>query len=750
MPVHRLTALLCGVAVSAMATSSAWAETLDDGAAPLLDAVLVTGSTTDSRDLGGSVQVLDAETLSTFAYSDVNRILRQAPGVYLQEEEGFGLRPNIGIRGSGSDRNSRITVMEDGVLIAPAPYAAPAAYYFPRMTRIAAVEVSKGPAAIKYGPLTVGGALNLFSTPIPDVEAGKLSGRLDILAGDYGGRRALGSVGGWAGLGGGWQIGGLIEGLYEASDGFKSLDNGGDTGFEITDGLVKIGLRSDDGRHQWEAKYQRYDETSDETYLGLTLADFTASPYRRYNGSGADVMNVDHETFQLTHRFQISPNVSLTTLAYHHETARAWYKLNDVRNTANTGWVGIGAVVADPVANAVQMADLIGAPGVTGRAGALRVRNNNRLYSATGVQTVVAVDFDTGAIGHGLEFSVRHHRDEEDRFQQDDRYTMVDGAMVLASAGAPGSQENRLGEARAWSFFLRDEMSFGALTLTPGLRYETIRLKRTNWSLTDPARTAPTGVIHSDVDVWIPGVSATWRVSPEVLLLAGAHRGFANPGPGSTAEAETSWSYEAGARWTRGGWKAEAIAFLNDYDNLVGTCTASTGGGCNIGDQFDGGAVEVRGLEVTASNRFGDLATRGFAVPVSLAYTLTDAEFKSSFASAYGPWGAVVAGDELPYLPEHQINLTIGLELSRLTLTSGFNWVAEARETAGSGPILASEKIDERLVIDLAAEYALTPNFALFGTVQNLADETYNVSFSPAGARPGAPRLVMAGVRARF
>ncbi|MDP2213304.1 TonB-dependent receptor domain-containing protein [Phenylobacterium sp.] len=750
MSAHRLTALFCGAAVSALALSSAQAEVLNDAGAPLLDAVLVTGSTTDVREIGGSVQVIDAAQLEIFAYSDVNRVLRQAPGLYLQEEEGFGLRPNIGIRGSGTDRNGRITVMEDGVLIAPAPYAAPAAYYFPRMTRISAVEVSKGPAAIKYGPLTVGGALNLFSTPIPDVSPGDLSGRLDLLAGEYGGRRALGSVGGWAALGGGWEIGGLIEGLYESSDGFKVIDAGGDTGFEINDGLVKLGLRSTDGRHQLEAKYQRYDETSHETYLGLTLADFNADPYRRYNGSGADVMNVDHETFQLTHRFQISPNVSLTTLAYHHETARAWYKLNDVRNTANTGWVSISNVVGNPTANAVQMADLIGAPGVTGRAGALRVRNNNRQYSASGVQSVVAVDFQTGAMDHGLEFSVRHHRDEEDRFQQDDRYTMVNGRMVLASAGAPGSQENRLGEAKAWAFFLRDEMGFGALTITPGLRYETIRLKRTDWALTDPARTTQTRVIHSNVDVWIPGVSAAWRLNPEFLLIAGAHRGFANPGPGSTSDAETSWSYEAGVRWGRGGWQAEAIAFFNDYDNLVGTCTASTGAGCNIGDQFDGGAVEVRGLEVAASHTFADLAVNGFAIPVSLAYTFTDAEFKSSFVSAYGPWGAVNAGDELPYLPEHQLNLTVGLELERLKLTSGFNWVSEARETAGSGPIAASDKIDERLVIDLAAEYAVTPNFALFATVQNVADETYNVSFSPAGARPGAPRLVMAGVRASF
>ncbi|WP_234836200.1 TonB-dependent receptor plug domain-containing protein [Sinorhizobium meliloti] len=115
--------------------------------------------------------------MERFSYSDPNRVLRQIPGVYLQEEEGFGLRPNIGIRGSGTDRNARITVMEDGILIAPAPYAAPAAYYFPKMARMSGVEVAKGPAAIKYGPMTVGGAINLFSTPIPDSDIGTLTGK---------------------------------------------------------------------------------------------------------------------------------------------------------------------------------------------------------------------------------------------------------------------------------------------------------------------------------------------------------------------------------------------------------------------------------------------------------------------------------------------------------------------------------------------------------------------------------------------
>ena len=68
--------------------------------------------------------------------------------------------------------------------IAPAPYAAPAAYYFPRIPRMSAVEVSKGPAAIKYGPQTVAGAISMLSEPIPDA-TGRVGGKLDLLGGDF-------------------------------------------------------------------------------------------------------------------------------------------------------------------------------------------------------------------------------------------------------------------------------------------------------------------------------------------------------------------------------------------------------------------------------------------------------------------------------------------------------------------------------------------------------------------------------------
>ena len=140
----------------------------------------VIGSEERASEVPGSAEYISHAEMQKYEFTDIHRALRQVPGVYMVEEEGYGLRPNIGIRGSGTDRNSRITVMEDGVLIAPAAYSAPAAYYFPTTERMHAIELRKGSASIKSGPRTIGGALNLISTPIPDQDLG---GRMSLLFG---------------------------------------------------------------------------------------------------------------------------------------------------------------------------------------------------------------------------------------------------------------------------------------------------------------------------------------------------------------------------------------------------------------------------------------------------------------------------------------------------------------------------------------------------------------------------------------
>ena len=132
-----------------------------------LDRITVTARTEWENETPGAATYLGVEQLSTFDYANVHRVLSQVGGIYIQEEDGFGLRPNIGMRGTGVARSAKITLMEDGVLAAPAPYSAPAAYYFPTMARMEGVEVRKGSSQIKYSPYTTGGALNLLSARIP-------------------------------------------------------------------------------------------------------------------------------------------------------------------------------------------------------------------------------------------------------------------------------------------------------------------------------------------------------------------------------------------------------------------------------------------------------------------------------------------------------------------------------------------------------------------------------------------------------
>ena len=132
-----------------------------------LETITIVGSQEQARNISGSASVITMEDLETYEYTDIHKILSSVPGVNFRPEEGYGLRPNISIRGTYADRSGKITLMEDGVLIAPGPYSASSAYYFPTVGRLAGVEVLNGAAAITQGPYTIGGAINLLSTPIP-------------------------------------------------------------------------------------------------------------------------------------------------------------------------------------------------------------------------------------------------------------------------------------------------------------------------------------------------------------------------------------------------------------------------------------------------------------------------------------------------------------------------------------------------------------------------------------------------------
>lgn len=709
----------------------------------VVERVMLTGGRSGVLEIPGSAQYIGPRELDAFNYNDIQRILRTVPGLNIQEEDGYGLRPNIGMRGTGAERSSKITVMEDGVLMAPAPYAAPAAYYFPTAGRMQGVEVRKGSSQIKYGPYTTGGALNLISTQIPTA----FSGHAEVLAGANDDRTLHAHIGHAI-----TNVGFLVETYQARTDGFKDLESGGNTGFDKKDYLAKVRFNTNPTAPVYQAltfKVSRADETSNETYLGLTDADFEKTPHLRYAGSQEDVMNTEHRQYVARHVIRPTQFLDVTTTLYRTEFKRDWFKLDRVRATEAGDRISIGSVLDDPDVYAAEYAILRGQ--TSSNANALEVKHNNRSYNARGVQSTVGVRFEGGAAAHDVEVGIRYHEDQIDRFQWVDLFQMADGVMEQTVFGTPGTESNRIERAKALATYAQYRFSMGKLTVTPGVRYENIRIERLDYGVDDPARTGvDLDQRENHVDIFIPGIGLDYAFSDRLTGFGGVHRGFAPPGSKEGTRPEKSVNYEAGVRYLAGLLYAQGVLFFNDYSNLLGADLAASGGQGTT-DQFNGGEVHTMGLELAVAYDVGAaLARTNLSMPVQLTYTFTRAEFQRAFESDFEPWGTVVEGDELPYVPKHQLAGSLGLQTLRFGINLSAKYVGQMRTLAGQGAFADQERTDAHLVLDVAADYHLARQVALFASVRNVTDAAYIVARRPAGARPGLPRLFLLGVKADF
>lgn len=704
----------------------------------VLQAKVIFGSKFEAKNRTGSSYYISPEEIKRFNYTDVNRTLRAVPGVNVYEEDGFGLRPNISLRGTSPERSAKITLMEDGVLIAPAPYSAPAAYYFPTIARMQAVEVLKGSSQVQYGPFTTGGAINMISTEVPDQFGAFLnasygsfqSGRLHTQLGDS--RKNFGYS---------------IEYLNYNSNGFKDLDNGGDTGFDKNDLVAKFKVNTNPEskiQQSLEFKFQYSDETSDETYLGLTQEDFNNTPFRRYAGSQVDLMDTEHNQFMLSHVLDFSDYFRITTVGYRNNFKRNWYKLDYV--TLNDERVGIADILESP-GLFDEYYQVVSGNSDSG-ADALSVKNNNREYLSTGIQTKIDIHWTGEKTFHDVEVGLRYHFDEEDRFQWLDDYAMNNGQMLLTTAGLPGTDANRISDARAFAAFGTYRFKYDELTLTPGIRYENMTLSRINYGSNDPDRN---GVDLSErenqVDIFIPGIGFNYNFN-NISMFGGVHKGFSPPSNQEGQQPEESINYELGSRFSYGGFSGELIGFFNDFSNLLGSDLAATGGTGSL-DQFNAGEVNVAGIEILLNYNLLP-NSKNFRMPMTMAYTLTQTEFLNSFGSDDDLWGEVTAGDELPYIPKHQWNATLGLEHSDFELNLNARYNGEFRTMAGSGPIPPSELVASNFVLDFAGKYFYNENIGLTLNVINMLDETYAVARVPAGLRPGHPFGIYAGIALRY
>lgn len=680
----------------------------------------------------GSAHVLRNKDLERMEYDDPAKVLQAVPGVYARGEDGFGLRNNIGMRGTSADRSKKIALMEDGVPFGPAPYSAPAAYYFPMISRMVQVRVIKGPAAIVYGPQTVGGALDLITRPIPS----KPSGALDVGAGSYGYGKLHAYYGGSDD-----HNGILLEGLHVRSSGFKELPSDANTGFYRNEFMLKAQHVFDpysEHRQELKLKLTYSEEVSNESYLGLSDADFRANPLQRYPVSALDQMKNHRTSAVVTHVMHPAKGLTVVTNVYRHDFHRIWRKVNGFRG-ANLFTV---LSEADSPQYAGYRAILAGEGTTSGPASVLMIGPNQREFVSQGIDSRATLERSTGPLTHRVEYGWRYHYDEINRRHSQDGFNVVQGKLLPEGTPTEVTAFNDV-STHAFSVHAIDAIGFKKLTVTPGIRYELMQSKFID--KLNPAVTTERGATHAV----LPGIGVYQELFPYFGVLGGVYRGFSPPAPGSgSVGPELSVNYEAGLRYGSPKLRAEAIGFYNDYSNLTDICTLSSG--CvdaNLDRQYDAGSARIYGLEayVQSEPKIGPVT-----LPLSVAYTLTRAEFRESFVSEDPVFGTVTKGDEIPYIPRHQLNAMLAAEYGPASVYGTATYISRMREVAGSAALDQVIATDKQLIVDIGAKYRILRNLEVYGNVRNLFNELDLVSRRPFGARPNAPRMIQLGVKIKL
>lgn len=250
-----------GLAAPALAAEPAGID--GELAAALSAPIIVIGERDRLRQIPGSGAVITAEDLETSRVFTVNEALRQVPGLIVRDEEGLGLRPNIGVRGLNPTRSTEIILLEDGLPLTYGLYGDNASYSHPPLRRFERIEVLKGASQIRFGPHTVGGVVNYITPAAP----ASFSGQATLAGGTEGYREVDASLGGPV-LGARL----LAHANVTQFDGIRA-----NQGFEFSDFYLKAERDLAPG-HLLIVRAGLYEEESRVGYSGLTQAEYLADP----------------------------------------------------------------------------------------------------------------------------------------------------------------------------------------------------------------------------------------------------------------------------------------------------------------------------------------------------------------------------------------------------------------------------------------------------------------------------------------
>lgn len=688
-----------------------------------LESITITSTHSTTNHRSSSELVLPMIELARFNVVDGNTLLQSQPGVYTQQEDGWGLRLNIGIRGTGVERSSRITLMEDGILTAPAAYSAPAAYYSPVLWKYEQIEILKGGAALVTGPQSTGGAVN-FVTATPQEQDYH---QIRTTAGAYG--RLMANARGQVTLSDKSQF---FYGVgRNGAQGFNDINGEPYGGFGLNDGYLKwIQHLDDHDVHHLEVFIAGTTERSNQTYLGQSYEDALENPNGRYIASALDNMAMERLMTRIGYTMNLKKGW-LRADVYRQFVHRNWYKLDKISDGSTS--VGLSSILSNPQ-------DYLGfynaLKGTNINPYTATLKANNRDYLSQGLQFRGQYSQRAGDVLLKNEAGARFHYDHADRFQHRDTYSLSNEAPVFLEDGLAGAAGNRLDAARAASAYARTTASWNTWSVQLGLRGEHIESYRTDWGSADPERQGLDLSERSNItQTLLPGVSISKEVG-KWSLFTGVHQGMTPAGSKEGVLPELSVNTEFGIQNRK--QPIALTVFHSQYARLLGSDAASSGGS-GTGELFNGGAAQISGIEGQWAGQIGKWNLQTSA-------TYTRAVFTESFSSEFDGWGNVKEGDILPYLPALQANAQVLYESGKWN--TGLQLQAlSARKSASE---LDEYDLPAALVANYSLNYQMSKVCTLQAGIQNITNTRHIVAARPAGYRTFTPRMWTMGLALDF
>ena len=670
-------------------------------------------------DVPGSASYIDPAKIDYLQTLSGNEVFRTVPGIHVVEEEGMGLRANIGIRGLDPDRSSKVLILEDGVPVALNPYGEPQLYYTPTIDRMEAIEVLKGSGQILFGPQTIGGVINYITADPPKTSLGRIKLR-GGQGGFFSGLFAYGNTFGNTGF--------QVDYLR------KQADEIGPTKFRINDLTGKIGIKLN-SKSKLGVKLGFYDEKSNSTYVGLTQPMFDQGGQDYVIISPDDNLDVRRVSASITHEYKWNYKIRLKTTAFAYTTTRNWQR-QDFSYSPTSNMTGIIWGDTTISKGAIYMRDQNG--------------HRNRQFEVAGIEPRFTARYDIGTVSNKLDGGIRYMY--ERAFEQ-----RVNGTKANAESGVLKNDEIRTGNSISAYAQNRVEIN-PSFSITGGLRVELYNYER-NVIRTNQIDTS---ILSNDfTSQLIPGIGFDYSIKNKIVIFGGIHRGFAPPrvkdaisnnGEVYNLDPELSWNSELGFRSNIDEiLKLEFTAFHMNFSNQIIPVSESSGGsGSGV---INGGSTVHSGLELGFDLQFGKfflpenylLSLSGNATYIKAFYN--EVRFKDVNGESIN-----IKNNRTPYAPEFIMSSTfyfstpIGLSANLTYNYIGDQFTDELNtvEPSNNGRI---GLIDSYQTLDGGIQYNVEKIKTTFSfSVKNITNNRYIMTRRPQGIRVSLPTFLSFGI----